>query len=140
MMCLKRKLMEICLHDSSNVFSINSLNTIISNAMEKSNLGEAGFDDYDIFSPPSFQEKIFFDDTLSPVYDDYNDSGILVPPTIENKFYCHYDMPPIYDIYNNEHAIFSPSTINDKIHYGYTMPVIYDGYNDGCDSFFVWHV
>ena len=80
-----KKPMEICLHDSGNVFSINSLNTIIANAVEKSKLGEAGFDEHDIFSPPSFEEEIYFDDTLSPVYDDYNDSGILVPPTIVDK-------------------------------------------------------
>ena len=48
-----KKPMELCLHNSgSNIISMNSLNTIISNAMEKSKLGEAGFDDYDIFSPP----------------------------------------------------------------------------------------
>ena len=126
--------MELCLHNSgSNVISMNSLNTIIANAIEKSKLGEASF--YDIFSPPSFEEKFFFDDNLSPIYDDYNDCGILVPPTIEDKFYCHYDMPAIYDVYNDEHAIFSPSTIKDKIHYDYAMPAIYDDYNDGCDSF-----
>ena len=38
-----KKSMEICLHDSGNVFSINSLNTIIANATEKSKLVEAGF-------------------------------------------------------------------------------------------------
>jgi hypothetical protein len=43
---------------------MNSLNTIIANAMEKSKLGEAGFDERDIFSPPSTEEKIYFDDTL----------------------------------------------------------------------------
>ena len=91
--------MELCLHSSgSNVISMNSLSNIIFNAMEKSNLGEAGFDEYDIFSPPNFQEKNYFDDSLPPVYDDYNDSGILIPPTIEDKFYCHYDMPAIYDV------------------------------------------
>ena len=66
--------------------------------------------------PQALRTNFFFDDTLSPVYDDYNDSGILEPPTIEDKFYCHYDMPAIYDVYNDEHAIFSPSTIKDKIH------------------------
>ena len=35
-----KKPMEVCLHDSGNVFSINSLNTIIANAMESSKLGE----------------------------------------------------------------------------------------------------
>ena len=119
-----KKPMEVCLHDSGNVFSINSLNTIIANAMESSNLGGASFDEHDIFSPPSFEVEICFDDTLSPVYDDYNDSGILVPPTIVDKVYCHYDVPPIYNVYNDKLAIFSPSTIT-----------IYDDYNDGCDSF-----
>jgi hypothetical protein len=41
--------------------------------MEKSKLGEAGFDEHDIFSPPSMEEKIYFDDTMPPIYDDYND-------------------------------------------------------------------
>ena len=38
-----KKPMEICVHDSGNVFSINSLNTIIANAMEKSKLGGSWF-------------------------------------------------------------------------------------------------
>ena len=51
--------MEACLHNSgSNVISMNSLNTIIANAMEKSKLGEAGFYENDLFSPPSFEEEI----------------------------------------------------------------------------------
>ena len=65
--------MEVCLHNSgSNVISMNSLNTIIANAMEKSKLGEASF--YDLFSSPAFEEKIFFDDTLSPICDNSNDA------------------------------------------------------------------
>jgi hypothetical protein len=39
---------------------MNSLNTIIGNALEKSKLGEAGFDEHDIFSPPSMEEKIYY--------------------------------------------------------------------------------
>ena len=92
MRCLKRKLkkpMELCLQNScSNVFSMNSLNTIIANAMEEFNLGEVGFDDNDLFSPPGMEEKVYVD----------------------------YDMPPINDVYNDEYDIFSPSTIEDKIH------------------------
>ena len=38
-----QKPMELYLHASSNVISINSLNTIIANVMEKSKLGEASF-------------------------------------------------------------------------------------------------
>ena len=98
--------MENYLHDDSNVITMNSLNTTIANAKEGFKLGEAGFDEYDIFSPPRFEEEICFHDTLPPIYDDYND--------------C---------------TIFSPSTIEDKIHYDYSMPPIYDDYNDGCDTF-----
>jgi hypothetical protein len=42
--------MELYLHANSNVISMNSLNTITANAMEKSKLGEASF--YDLFSSP----------------------------------------------------------------------------------------
>jgi hypothetical protein len=35
--------MELYLYANSNVISMNSLNTIIANAMEKSKLGEASF-------------------------------------------------------------------------------------------------
>jgi hypothetical protein len=66
-----KKPMELYLHANSNIISMNSLNTIIANAMEKSKLGEAGFDEHDLFSPPSTKEKIYFDDTIPPIYDDY---------------------------------------------------------------------
>jgi uncharacterized protein Smg (DUF494 family) len=50
--------------------SMNALNTIVDNDMENSKLGDAGFDEHDIFNPPSIEEDIFFDDTLPPIYDD----------------------------------------------------------------------
>ena len=59
--------MELYLHANSNVIRMNSLDTIISNATEKSKLGEASFDEHDIFSPPSTEEKIYFDDTIPPI-------------------------------------------------------------------------
>jgi hypothetical protein len=64
--------MELYLHANSNVISMNSLNTIIANAMEKSKLGEATF--YDLFSSPALEEKICSDDTLSPICDNSNDA------------------------------------------------------------------
>jgi hypothetical protein len=39
-----KKPMELCLRSSSNVISMNSLNTIIANAMEKYKLGDKGID------------------------------------------------------------------------------------------------
>jgi hypothetical protein len=91
-----KKPMELYLHANSNVISMNSLNTIIANAMEKSKLGEAGFDAHDLFST---KEKIYFDDTIPPIYDDYD---IFSPPTVEEKISYDYNMPPIFDDYGDE--------------------------------------
>ena len=49
-----KKHMELYLHASSNVISMNSLNTIIANTIEKSKLGEASFYENDLFSPPKY--------------------------------------------------------------------------------------
>jgi hypothetical protein len=61
-----RKPLELYLHANSNAVSMNSLNTVVANAIEKSKLGEAGFDEHDIFSSLALEEKICSDDTLSP--------------------------------------------------------------------------
>ncbi|KAK1681272.1 hypothetical protein QYE76_042120 [Lolium multiflorum] len=63
---------------------MNALNTIVANAMEEFKLGEVGFDENDLFSPPGIEEKVYVDYDMPPIYDDYNDSGLLVPPTMEN--------------------------------------------------------
>ena len=49
--------MELYLHDNSNVISMNSLNTIIA-SMENSKLGEASFDENDLFSSRALEEEI----------------------------------------------------------------------------------
>jgi hypothetical protein len=120
-----KKPMELYLNANSNVISMNSLNTIIANVMEKSKLGEASFYENDLFSPPSTEEKIYFDDTIPPIYDDYNDEyDIFSPPTIEEKINYDYNMPPIFDDYGDENnndsyfVEFSPTTIN-KNDYAY---------------------
>jgi hypothetical protein len=98
---------------------MNSLSTIIANAIEKSKLGEATFDEHDIFSPLSTDEKIYFDDTIPPIYDDYNDEyDIFSPPTIKEEISYDYNMPPIFDDYGDENnndsyfVEFAPTTIN----------------------------
>jgi hypothetical protein len=67
------KPLELYLHSNINVICMNSLNTVIGNAIEKSKLGEAGFYEHDIFSSPALVEKIRSDDILSPICDDSND-------------------------------------------------------------------
>ena len=138
-----KKPMELCLQNScSNVISMNSLNTIIANAMEEFKLGEVGFDENDLFSPPGIEEKVYVDYDMPPIYDDYNDSGLLVPPTMESKFYYDYTMPPTLDENNNDSYFveFAPTTTN-KIDYAYVesnnfMHMAHDK-NALCDSYIV---
>jgi hypothetical protein len=44
------------LYSHNNVICMNSLNTIIANAIERSKLGEVGFVKHDIFSSPALVE------------------------------------------------------------------------------------
>jgi hypothetical protein len=104
---------------------MNSLNTIIANAIEKSKLGEASFYEHDIFSPPSTEEKIYFDNTLPPIYDDYNDEYDIFSPTIiKEEISYDYNMAPIFDDYgdennNNSYFVKFALTIINKNDYVY---------------------
>jgi len=60
-----------------NVVSKNSLNIHDANDMQSYKLGDAMFDEYDTFIPPSFDENIYYDESMPPIYDDYIDeSGV----------------------------------------------------------------
>jgi hypothetical protein len=61
------------LYSHSNVICMNSLNTVVANVIERSKLGEAGFDKDDIFSSPALVEKVCSEDILSPICDSSND-------------------------------------------------------------------
>jgi hypothetical protein len=61
------------LYSHSNVICMNSLNTVVANAIERSKLGEAGFVKHDIFSSLDLVEKIRSGDILCPICDDSND-------------------------------------------------------------------
>jgi hypothetical protein len=43
--------------------------------MQSHKLGDAMFDEDDIFSPPSFDEKIYYDESMPAIYDDYIDES-----------------------------------------------------------------
>ena len=58
-----------------NVVSMNSLNIHDANDMQSHKLGDAMFDEDDIFSPPSFDVQIYYDESMPPIYDDYNDES-----------------------------------------------------------------
>src|SRR6266496_4644977 len=61
-------------HDC-NVASMNSLNIHDLNDMQNHKLGDAMFDEDDIFCPPSFDEKIYYDESTPPIYHDYIDES-----------------------------------------------------------------
>ena len=58
-----------------NVASMNSLNIHDANDMQSHMLGDAMFDEDDIFCPPSFDDQIYYDDSMPPIYDDYIDES-----------------------------------------------------------------
>src|SRR5215216_8029814 len=59
-------------HDC-NVVSMNYINIHDANDMQSHNLGDAMYYEDDIFSPPSFDENIYYDESMPPMYDDYCD-------------------------------------------------------------------
>ena len=62
-------------HDC-NVVSMNSLNIHDANDIKIHKLGDAMFDEIDIFSPPRFDVQIvIINDCMPPIYDDYNDES-----------------------------------------------------------------
>ena len=61
-------------HDC-NVVSTNSLNIHDANDMQSHKLGDAMFGEDDIFIPPSFDVQIFYNGSMPPIYDDYNDES-----------------------------------------------------------------
>jgi hypothetical protein len=83
------KPLELFSHANSNVICMNSLNTVISNALERSKLGEAGFDKHDIFRSLALEEKICSDDILSPICDNSNDVCDPHPLKIPMKIVEH---------------------------------------------------
>src|SRR3989337_1340774 len=85
-------------HDC-NVASVNSLNIFDASDMPSHKLGDAMFDDYDIFSPPSFDEQNYYDYSMPPIYDDYNDesgfgrvSTLVSDPTILEGVASYYNI------------------------------------------------
>src|SRR4051812_45649713 len=120
-------------HDSSNVISMYSLNTVDANDMQSHKLGDATFYEEDLSSPPCFDEEIYFDGTLPPIYDDYCDDTYA----INNKFlHVDHDKNDSCDSYFVECA---PSTIDDFAYVEsnkFSMLVDHDK-NFLCDTYIV---
>ena len=61
-------------HDCNDV-GMNPLNIRDANDMQSQKLGHAIFDEDDIFTPSSFDETIYYDESMPPIYDDYIDES-----------------------------------------------------------------
>ena len=102
-----------------NVVSMNSLSIYDANDMQSYKLGYAIYDEDDIFTSPSFDEKVYYDESMPPIYDDYIDESGLgevmtlfsnestiteeVPIDYENKVAIYDDYcDDIYAIKNND--------------------------------------
>ena len=69
---------------------MNSLNIHDANDMQSHKLGDAIFDEHDIFSPPCFDEKFYYDESMPPIYDDYGDDMYTIFNN-DNHETCHHD-------------------------------------------------
>src|SRR3989337_2656811 len=122
-------------HDC-NVISMSYLNIHDANDMQSHKLGDAMFDEDDIFSPPSFDEQIYYDDSMPPIYDDYIDEsgfervstlGSNDPTILEGvESYCdNYESGcgEVITLFSDE------STISEELPIDYENKVaIYDDY------------
>ena len=97
-------------HDC-NVVSINSLNIHDANDMQSYKLGDAMFDEDDIFCPPSFDEQIYCDESIPPIYDDYCDDMYALENNDNNET-CHLDF--IFQSHDNYFVEFAPTIRNEK--------------------------
>ena len=64
-------------HDC-NVVSMNSLNTHDANDMQSHKLGDAMFDEDDLFSSPTLNAQNYYDESMPPIYDDYCDDTYAI--------------------------------------------------------------
>ena len=101
-------------HDC-NVASMNSLNIQDPNDMQSHKLGDAKFDEDDIFSPPSFDEQIYYDDGMPPIYDDYDDDIYAIKNNY-NYETCHHDFNFQLDYASHDSYFveFAPTTIDEN--------------------------
>ena len=114
-------------HDC-NAVSMNSLNIHDANDMQNHKLGDAMFDEDVIFSPPSFDEKIYYDDYIDE--SGFGTLGTNDPTILEGvEFYCNnYEsgFGEVMTLFSEE----SPTLEEVSIDYYESKVTIYDDYCD----------
>src|SRR3989337_2120845 len=98
-------------HDC-NVVSMNYLNIHDANDMQSHKLGDAMFNEDDIFSPPSFDEQIYYDDSMPPIYDDYCDDMYAIKNN-DHVFNVQFDH--VNQVSHASYFVeFAPPNMNEK--------------------------
>ena len=101
-------------HDC-NVVSMNSLNIHDANDMQSHKLGDAMYDEYDIFCPQSFDENIYCDESIPPIYDDYCDDLYAIKNNDNHETFHHdFSFQLDYASHDNYFVEFAPTTIHEK--------------------------
>ena len=125
-----------------NVASMNSLNIHDANDMQSHKLGEAMFDEDDIFCPPSFDEKIYYDEIMPPIYDGYIDESgfgevmtlFSDESTISEEVSIHYENKiAIYDDYCDDLYAIKNTDNHETCHHDFYFQLDYASH----DSYFV---
>ena len=126
-------------HDC-NVVSMNSLNIHDANDMQSHKLGEAMFDEDDMFSPPSFGENIYYDESMPPIYDVYIDeSGFGRVSTLGSNDPTILEGVESYNIYESGFGELM-TLFSDKSIILEEVPIDYENkvatYDDYCDDMY----
>ena len=128
-------------HDC-NVVSMNSLNIHDANDMQTNKLRDAMFDKDDIFSPPSFDEQIYYDESMPPIYDDYIDEsgvgrvsnlGSIDPTILEEVPIVYENKVAIYDDYYDDLYAIKNNDNHETCHHDFSFQLDYASH----DSYFV---
>ena len=101
-------------HDC-NVISVSSLNIHDANDMQSCKLGDATFDEDDIFSPPSFDVQIYYDESMPAIYDDCCDDLYDIKNNYNHENFHHYFSFQLdYASHDNYFVEFAPTIIHEK--------------------------
>ena len=128
-------------HDC-NVDSMNSLNIHDVNDMQSYKLGDAMFDEDHICTPPSFDENIYCDESMPPIYDDYNDESgfgevmtlFSDESTILDEASIDYDNKvAIYDDYGDDMYAIKNNYKHETFHHDFNFQLDYASH----DNYFV---
>ena len=90
---------------------MNSLNIHDANDIQSHKLGDAMFDEDDIFCPPSFDEQIYYDESMPPIYDDYCEDTYAIKNNDNHKT-CHLD--PNFQSHDSYFVEFALTTIHEN--------------------------